>query len=156
MDALCGPLCDIFSILPCKCKCCDNICGCSDPLDGFFNIPDSDLEILRLQHRPDTYYLMTAAKRKIYEQQSGTILSFDKEVLDSIKPADRIVFTDVKVGARATDSPLEALKVLMRGIQENEARYILGGDSVSVDGLAAQGITTAEQLRTRRFRESAR
>ena len=95
---------------------------------------------------------MTAAKRKPYEKKAA-LLSFDEEVLDSISPADRLVFTDVKKGADTNgDAQFDALKFLMRGIKESEARDVLGGDTVSVDGLAAQGITTAEQLRARRVK----
>ncbi|CAG7851640.1 SubName: Full=Uncharacterized protein {ECO:0000313/EMBL:CCA70165.1} [Serendipita indica DSM 11827] len=97
---------------------------------------------------------MTEKNRAELEKRSS-LYTFDAEALDAIPPSERIMITDLPQDPEGTtpdkvgDTKYNAIKALLKGINDIEARELFGGDRVSYKGLESQGITSAEQLRTR-------
>lgn len=78
------------------------------------------------------------------------LLSHNEEVLSKVPPNERIIVSDIRMGTDIFETSFRRLKTLFKGVMEHEARDLLGTDSVSLDALEAEGITTSEQLRARK------
>ncbi|KAG9057093.1 hypothetical protein FS842_008576 [Serendipita sp. 407] len=152
--ACCIAIGQLFSILPCQCRCCDDLCCCGDNMDDIFGIPNSDLRILWPKHLPNTIFLMTASQIKPYEKKAP-LLSWEPEVLDNIPGNDRILISGIPEDPNNNDVGRNAVQTLMSGIKESEARSILGGDRVDMRVLKDTGITTSAQLRSWRAAQSS-
>jgi hypothetical protein len=82
-----------------------------------------------------------------YQKKAEGLFSYDEKLLESIPPEHRIIFLGVRPDD--DDARIKSLKTLMTGIQDSEARALLGGDVVDLKSLTSQGITTSTQLRQR-------
>jgi hypothetical protein len=82
-----------------------------------------------------------------YQKRAEGLFSYDEKLLESIPPEHRIVFLGVRPDD--DDARIKSLKTLMTGIQDNEARALLGSDIVELASFTSQGITTSKQLRQR-------